>query len=492
MNDHPSARDIPASAATLDFVRDSDGRDEMNLAEYPIGLLADRAPDGVKTITYHDRDETLTITGSDLLGLPTALDVDVIIALLYLTKQESRFGDMTVHFTRYQLLRLLEWPDRGYYYERLTESLNRWVGVTLIYKKSWWDNETKTKGNHSFHILDSATVIEQEQMRGARSKQSELPLSSVRWSSEFFKSFQANNLKKLDLNAYFTLKSAISKQLYRFLDKRFYNKAECTFDLRALACEHVGLSRNYELWRLKQKLQPAIDELTGAGFLKPLPADRRFKKTGRGQWTVTFVRGGAAPSLSAAASASASPPEAAEEAPSGLEAELVAHGVSAGTARELVRSFPEERISAQIEQTLWLKKSGRRKITDLGAFLTKAVRDDYARPAGFVSAAEKAEQQRAASERRKLEAAEARRRRDLDKRAAEEKRRIADYWDGLSAPEKEVMKAEALASCDPEIARDYLEQKRKRSPVAETFFRFGVREPFIRRKLGLPPERTAE
>lgn len=489
MNEHPPALETQDFAPTADFVRDSDGRDEMNLAEYPIALLADRAPDGVKTITYHDRDETLTITGSDLLGLPTALDVDVIIALLYLTKQESRFGDMTVHFTRYQLLQLLEWPDRGYYYERLTESLNRWVGVTLIYKKSWWDNETKTKGNHSFHILESATVIEQEQMRGARSRQSDLPLSSVRWSSEFFKSFQANNLKKLDLKAYFALKSAISKQLYRFLDKRFYNKSECTFDLRALACEHVGLSRNYELWRLKQKLQPAIDELTEAGFLKPMTADRRFKKAGRGQWTVTFARGGAAPSLAAA---SASEDEAAEEAPGELEAELVAHGVSAGTARELVRSFPEERITIQIEQTVWLKKSGRRKITDLAAFLTKAIRDDYARPAGFVSAAEKAEQQRAANERKKLEAAEARRKRDLEKKAAEDKQRIAEYWDGLSAAEKESLKAEAMAACDPDIVRDYLEQKQKQSRIAETFFRFGIREPFIRKKLGLPPEPVAE
>ena len=182
-------------------------------------------------------------------------------------RSRSDFGSTTVHFTRYELLRILGWPDRGYYYERLTESLNRWVGVTLIYKKSWWDNETKTKGNHSFHILDSATIIEQEQRRGARSRQIPLPLSSVRWSDEFFKSFQANNLKKLDLKVYFSLQSAISKQLYRFLDKRFYKKSEWTFDLRALACEHVGMSRNYETWRLKQKLQPAIEELTAAGFL---------------------------------------------------------------------------------------------------------------------------------------------------------------------------------------------------------------------------------
>ena len=485
MNDQPPAQHTQV-VPTVDPLWDAEGRDEMNLAEYPIALLADRAPEGVKTIAYHDRDETLTITGSDLLGLPTALDVDVIIGLLYLTKQESRFGDMTVHFTRYQLLQLLGWPDRGYYYERLTESLNRWVGVTLIYKKAWWDNETKTKGNHSFHILESAVVIEQEQRRGARAQQASLPLSSVRWSSEFFKSFQANNLKKLDLRAYFSLKSAISKQLYRFLDKRFYKKAEWTFDMRALACEHVGLSRNYETWRLKQKLQPAIDELTEAGVLKPSPADRRFKRAGRGQWTVTFSRGSAAPSLGEAA------PQAADEAPSGLEAELVGHGVSAGVARELVRSFPEGRIAAQIEQTLWLKKEGRRKIADLAAFLTKAIRDDYARPAGFVSAAEKAEQQRAANERKKLEAAELRRKRERERQAADEKRRVADYWEKLGGPERDALDAEALATGKPEVVRSYQENKRILGPMAEPLFRIGIREPFIRLKLGLPPEAAAE
>jgi len=267
---------------------DREGRDEMNLAEYPIALLADRAPNGIKTLVYHDKDETLTITGSDLLGLPTALDVDVIIGLLHLTKIKGNFESTTVHFTRYELIRILGWPDRGFYYERLTEALNRWVGVTLVYKRSWWDNETKTKGNHSFHILDAATVIEQQQRRGCQAKQMPLPLSSIRWSNEFFKSFQANNLKKLDLRLYFSLQSAISKQLYRFLDKRFYKKSEWCFDLRALACEHVGMSRNYESWRLKQKLQPAIDELTAAGFLKPMPAEKRFKRTGRGQWTMGF------------------------------------------------------------------------------------------------------------------------------------------------------------------------------------------------------------
>lgn len=467
---------------------DREGRDEMNLAEYPIALLADRAPDGIKTLVFHDKDETLTITGSDLLGLPTALDVDVIIGLLHLTKKKTNFGSTTVHFTRYELLRVLEWPDRGYYYERLTESLNRWVGVTLIYKKSWWDNETKTKGNHSFHILESATVIEQEQRRSRRSKQLPLPLSSVRWSDEFFKSFQANNLKKLDLQVYFSFKSAITKQLYRFLDKRFYKKAEWSFDLRALACEHVGMSRTYKCWRLKQKLQPAIAELTAAGFLKPMPAETQFKKTGRGQWTVSFARSGPIQATTDALSGTVNE----VDEPSELERELIARGVTPKTARELVATVPEARIQIQIEQADWLKKTGKRKIVDLGGFLTQAIRDDYSRPEGFVSKAEKAERQRAENERRKQEIAEARRKKELEKRREEERAAVLAYWNGLSDAEKEALKAEALAGAGPEPARLYQETLGRRGSMAETIFRITIRNPHIRGKLGLPPDDLAE
>ena len=480
MKVHPPAQATQLAQVT-DAMHERDGRDEMNLAEYPIALLADRAPEGVKTVTYHDRDETLTITGSDLLGLPTALDVDVIIGLLHLTKKRSGFGSTTVHFTRYELLRILGWPDRGYYYERLTESLNRWVGVTLIYKKSWWDNETKTKGNYSFHILDSATIIEQEQRRGARSRQVPLPLSSVRWSDEFFRSFQANNLKRLDLTVYFSLQSAISKQLYRFLDKRFYKKSEWTFDLRALACEHVGMSRNYETWRLKQKLQPAIEELTAAGFLRLMSADRQFKRSGHGQWTVTLSKNGPVPTAEPISQAD-------DDGPSELESRLIDRGVSVKTARELVRAFPEGRITIQIEQTDWLKKTGRRKITDLGAFLTQAIRDDYARPEGFISAAEKAERQRAANELRKQEAAEARRKRERAKEREEEQAKVEEYWNGLTGPEKEAMKAEALAASDPENIGIYEQARSTQGQMADVLFRIGIRNPYIRGKLGLPRE----
>ncbi len=481
------------NAAQLTKVSDTsfnpEGRDELNLAEYPIALLADRSPNDIKTLVYHDRDESLTITGSDLLGLPTALDVDVIIGLLHLTKIKTNFGSKTVQFTRYELLRVLGWPDRGYYYERLTESLNRWVGVTLVYKKSWWDNETKTKGNHSFHILEAATVVEQEQRQSCRSKQLPLPHSSVRWSDEFFQSFQANNLKRLDLKVYFSLKSAISKQLYRFLDKRFYKKSEWSFDLRALACEHVGMSRNYEAWRLKQKLQPAINELTAAGFLKALSPDERFKRAGRGQWSVTFMKAGPVESVALDDSGR----EVTDEREvSALETELVDLGISAKTARELVEKYPEERIRLQVEVVEWLRKTGKRKIADRAGFLTQAIREDYSRPEGFVTKTEKAERQRAQNEQRRLEIAEARRKQEREKRLEEEQAKINNYWNALTEAEKEAHKAEAIAAADPESRKLYESSRAGRQSMAETIFRVAIRNPYLRSKLGLPPEEVAE
>jgi hypothetical protein len=65
------------------------GRDEMNLAEFPITLLSDRPPRDQKTLCYEDANGKLLITGSDAYGLPTAADADVIVALMQITKNKN-------------------------------------------------------------------------------------------------------------------------------------------------------------------------------------------------------------------------------------------------------------------------------------------------------------------------------------------------------------------------------------------------------------------
>src|SRR5579884_3759312 len=116
--------------ALRELFRTNGGRDELNLAEFPITLLSDRVPDGCKTLIFEDKvfDQQagemvirkVTVTGSDAYGLPTAVDDEILVALLQLTKLDG-FRDPKVHFSRYEVLQILGWKDGGKNYVRIEE-----------------------------------------------------------------------------------------------------------------------------------------------------------------------------------------------------------------------------------------------------------------------------------------------------------------------------------------------------------------------------------
>jgi len=437
------------------------GRDEMNLCEFPIATLAERVPPGCKTLVFEDQHGRLTVIGSDAYGLPTALDSDVIVALIQLTKQRNDFTDPTVCFSRYELVDLLGWADNGQNYRRLSESLHRWVTVTLKYDGCWWDNKRKRRVSASFHILDEVILPDADDP-GIE--------SSFTWGKKFFKSCRDGNLKRLDVSTYFALKSAISKQLYRHLDKRFYLRRNWTFDLRELAFEHVGMSRKYAPWKIKQELQPALDELEGIGLLEPMTAAERYSKVGRGQWNIRVVR-----KLPAPAEAQPEP----EPGPTGLEWELVERGVTRAVAADLVREFPEDRIRRQVEVLDWLRETKPTKVKDVGAYLTEAIRKDFATPAGFRSQAERAEAER--EEQAQQEREEQARQAKAREREAED--RVRAYWEDLPPGRRAALEAEALAGADPADRAAY--EAATATPVKKMLLT-ALRDALIRQRLGLP------
>src|SRR5262249_9546001 len=136
-----------------------------------------------------------------------------------------------------------------------------------------------------------ATKSGRGEKTGSKVDRSPLPLSSFRWNEVIFRSFQSGNLKQIDLEFYLKLRLPTTKRLYRFLDKRFYRRSRLEFDLRTLACEHVGLSRSYAPTELKRRLKPALDEMEQLGFLEPLAPDERYSYVKRGCWRIIFIRG---------------------------------------------------------------------------------------------------------------------------------------------------------------------------------------------------------
>jgi len=374
-------------------------KDELNLAEFPITALTDRIPDGQTTLVFEDRLEPrdgppiirrLTIMGTAKHGLPTSMDDEVLVGLIQLTKRRSNFTDARVSFSRYELIELLGWPQSGQSYRRIEEALHRWVGVVLMYENAWWDNNAKSWVDEQFHVLDNVTLYDRERWRRAsartgkgtpgKSEKPPLPLSSFRWNEVIFQSFQSGNLKQLDLELYLKLRLPTTKRMYRFLDKRFYRRTRLDFDLRSLACEHIGLSRSYAPGALKRRLKPALEELEQLGFLEALDPEERYSYVKRGTWRIILIRG---------RHGLLDPGAESVDEPAVLVESLQGRGVSAKIARELVDAHPAHRVQAKIEVFDWLVRNEDKRVAKNPAgYLVASIRSDYQEPNDYPSPAE--------------------------------------------------------------------------------------------------------
>ena len=233
----------------------------------------------------------LTISASDKFGLPTSLDDEVILGLIQLTKQ-NRFADRKVNFSRYQLIQILGWRHEGRSYERLEKSLKRWLGVTLYYDKAWWDKDEQSWVDENFHILEQVTLYDQERrLKRLRSGNHRTAALVVHLERSRLSQFQvglpesdrsrrlSDSLSTPPPNACtaFSTSGSITSPAGNLISTEF-------------ACEHIGVSRNYDTGQLKRRLQPAIDELESVGFLEALPVAQRYVKISRGEWRIVFVK----------------------------------------------------------------------------------------------------------------------------------------------------------------------------------------------------------
>lgn len=242
-------------------------RDEMNLCEFPISILATRANPNLKTLTFQDQvlvqgksvKRSWIITGADKFGLPTSSDEEILLGLLKLTV-ESGLNNRRVYFTRYELLKTLKWSIEGRNYTRLQKGLDRLAGVRIKATNAFYDNIDKIHCTKLFGILDSYEIVS----KSGKEQQT----SFFEWSEVLFTSFQSGFIKKMDLDYYLSLSSAISRRLFRYLDKHFWYRNKVAVNTLNFAHEKIGISRNFKYASaLKQQLTPALEELKATGFL---------------------------------------------------------------------------------------------------------------------------------------------------------------------------------------------------------------------------------
>ncbi len=297
-----------------------DGRDEMNLADFPISALprtqksdeAGRKLDRMEfTASRYDpvsrqrvpQHVTLTSTARD--GLPTPADEHVILALLYVAKHSDNFMEPTVRFAPTQLFDIMGWAPNGRSYTRLRDVLRRLKSLTIRYENAWWDASGRGYEEEvATGILSGYRIA--RQVSGPRKPGKEL-VSWVTWTQQFHESLQNGNLKRLNLDVFFKLSTPTAQRMYRFLDKRFYSSPSLSLDLVEFACGHVGLTDAGNVAILKRRLTPAIEELEKIGFLVPADVSQRYQKVKAGQWRITLQAAGREPAPAPASAPVATP-----------------------------------------------------------------------------------------------------------------------------------------------------------------------------------------
>lgn len=461
-------------------------KDELNFAEFPLASLADRVPENQKTLEFHDTifdqragthiTRKLTIAASEKYGLPRALDEEVILGLIQLTNRQQ-FRDKKVHFSSYELIKLLGWNDSAKSYKRIDEALKRWVSITLFYDKAWWSKEEQCWVNENFHILESVTIYDRERRANKKALNPDdenAGKSFFVWNDIVFRSFQAGNLKEIDLDIYRELKSSISKRMYRFLDKHFYRRAHLEYDLLRFAYEHVGLSRTSSLAEVKRLLAKPLLELEGIGFIKPLPKEERFVKVTKGQWKIVFDRG------QAEARVLLSP-----EQVDVLE-QLKGRGVTPSKASRLVRSFSAERIAEKLAIHDWLvAKADKRCSSNPAGWLIVAIQEDFPAPVGFLKSREQARAELRVITNRPIQPVPPRVagnqdqvREEVTPESSELDQRFDAFWVSLSDSQREQFEKEAFDHAQPFNQRFYLERKQNGGLLFSTVQRRMLMEYF--------------
>ncbi len=363
-------------------------RDEMNLAEFPLAVLSTRTDPSVKTLEFRDVqrlrsgeviERQWVITGADKFGLPTSTDDDVVLGLIRLSMDHG-FRDRKVFFTRYELLRVLRWSTEGRSYSRLTKSLDRLSGVRIKATNAFYDNATKGYQTCNFGIIDAYELNDERAIRGGDAKS-----SFFIWSENLFESFKSGFIKKVDLELYFGLRSAVSRRLYRYLDKHFYYRAVVERPLMNFAFEKLGLARSYKfVSSVKQQLAPALKELVETKFLDHVEYEGQGSET-----VIRFYRGGLQAGLGPATGSATDsgtvmrrdPSETKLAQPSSLEQELLLRGLTARQAAKLIvgRTHEEQQKIRNILRyfDFLVSKSDKRVGKNPVGFLYRAVETPY-------------------------------------------------------------------------------------------------------------------
>lgn len=290
-----------------------------------------------------------------------------------------------------------------------------------------------------------------------------------------------------------------SQRLYELLSFRMYPALKHGRRQARLAysefCTYAPLTRFLKWDQVRPQMARIHRPHLKSGYIESVEFEQTAERDGNPDWLMVYVPGPKAKTefrtftkRGGSRTLEIEPPSPALPSPAEagatlFERELINRGVTASTARELVATYPEERIAAQIDYFDWLREKEPKKVqASPGGYLTSAIRGDYASPNGFESKAQRAKHEETERERKHQEAAANRRRQEQKTREDYAQAKIAGYIKDLSPDDLSRLDTEAIEQADPETREGYDRQH----PSFRAIFLRSIREMHIRKLLKLP------
>lgn len=371
--------------------------DEANVGRLGLISIQERIPSDYTNWTQdfeiEGRPASLKcVAPAEFGGVPHGLDDDIANALrqIYIDAGSPANGEFQT--TAYSIIKTAGLPINGQYYRQLKESLNRLKGATYTAAESWRDarrNRWTTVSFNFIELLRYVTNVEE----GAFSNSTPI---TIRLAEPIVQSIRANYVRPYDYEFSRSLKTSVTRAVYRLLDATRYSvhdndtpQATLTFGLVKWAEECKINDRTPK--RVRRTLDNAHDELIERGYLKEVVY------TGRGSKQMISY-------IFAELNETGTVSVLLDERPA-VNA-LVEYGITRPAAAKLVNQFGEERILDRIQMFEAIFRNGKARPNNIPGYLTDVVRDDSGKysdprsaPAGRVGEAVAGTPRRSARQR---------------------------------------------------------------------------------------------
>ena len=199
-------------------------------------------------------------------GLPGPFDRDVTVVLYemvnenYIAKNLLVPALMPIGSLRDFATSMGINPNSGKNISAIKESLKRLKNTLVDAEETFFDNKRKRYVSVRLTLLRGLIFVGEDNGNGGAYEQ-----NFVMFDETILSNLNSGYIMVLDIDCLRALKTNIAKQLYAHLAYRFYLEAQdgdewwpADYDWLAI---HLGIKHQTELWRAKQQLEPAHEEL---------------------------------------------------------------------------------------------------------------------------------------------------------------------------------------------------------------------------------------